>query len=279
MRKFLLTMVILFIISAIVVGIYVTYQNYKPVATINNHKITMLEYKKELNNEKKNFNLTESDLNQKINGRTYSEIFKEQVINNLIQNKLLLDEAKKENIKGKNDNDIIQKLLDKKSNYVQIPESAVREFYDKNKVLYMYANIYRIDVKSEQDAQKVYKVLQAGEDFKAVAKKYSIDTTTKNMGGLIGYVPIKQYSSVIQYDLSTLQSGQITMPIKLNSGIYEILKIDNIKTKSFNEVKDNIKSDLLNSKKQDAINSFIHDLYKSAKIKIDQTAINNISVK
>lgn len=250
-------------------GGYLVYYNSLPVANVNGEKITVYEFKKALSATDKKI---QGVKNQKINGKTFEDIYKEQLLNNMINEKLMLNKALKEGIKGKNDTDIINKLITKETSYVGVSDDEIKKYYEQHKNEYIYADIYRIDLKNEKDADNVLNMLNKGSNFSDLAKKYSIDTATKDNGGYVGNLPLSQYSATINYNL---KDNGVTK-VKLMSGIYEIVKVDNIGTKSLDDIKDSIKETLLDVKKQNALKDFTDNLRKTAKISINNSLLNNV---
>jgi peptidyl-prolyl cis-trans isomerase SurA len=69
--------------------------------------------------------------------------------------------------------------------------------------------------------------LDAGEDFAALAKEYSDDTTSANLGGDMGWFPPEAYGDRVYQTLLALQPGQISEPFQTQGGwhIMELLDI------------------------------------------------------
>ncbi len=81
-----------------------------------------------------------------------------------------------------------------------------------------------IRVQSQQDAQTVQDRLAKGEDFATIAADISLDTTSKNKGGDLGWVPRGAYPTDIENAVFALNVGDRTQPLAyLNSFyIYEL---------------------------------------------------------
>jgi len=262
--------IIIALLAVIVfVGGYLIYYNSLPVAEVNREKITVYEFKKALSETDKKI---QGVKNQKIDGKTFEEIYKEQLLNNMINEKLMLNKALKEGIKGKNDADIINKLIAKETSYVGVSDDEIKKYYEQHKNDYVYADIYRIDLKNQKDADDILNMLNEGSNFSDLAEKYSIDTATKDNGGYVGNLPLSQYSATINYNLKT---NGVT-EVKLMSGIYEIVKVDNVGTKSLDDVKDSIKEILLDVKQQNALKDFADSLRKNEKIAVNNSLLNNV---
>jgi peptidyl-prolyl cis-trans isomerase SurA len=64
----------------------------------------------------------------------------------------------------------------------------------------------------------IRKRLDAGEDFAALAKEYSDDVSTANLGGDMGWFPPKAYGDRVEQTLLALKEGQISEPFQTMSG-------------------------------------------------------------
>lgn len=131
--------------------------------------------------------------------------------------------------------------------------------------------VSHILVKDEKTAKEVKKI-NNGEDFTALAKQYSEDTSSKEQGGEIaGFAPgqtVKEFEEAAY----KLDAGQVSEPIKTSYG-YHIIKVtDKKELKPFDEVKDTIRKDLEQQRLQDATGKWkqqvINDLLKEADIKV-----------
>jgi len=69
--------------------------------------------------------------------------------------------------------------------------------------------------------------LEAGEDFAVLAKQYSDDTTSANLGGDMGWFPPESYGERVYQTITALQPGQVSEPFQTQGGwhIMELLDI------------------------------------------------------
>jgi hypothetical protein len=90
--------------------------------------------------------------------------------------------------------------------------------------------VYTLDTETRDRAQQVLNQLQKGDDFGALAKQFSDDSTTKNNGGQFGVLISnndQDLSPQTVSELFKLKTGQTSGLIDIGSGI-EILKVISI---------------------------------------------------
>jgi len=262
------------------------------VATVNGENITNAEYRKAFDQVKAQIEsspqYTKDIWNQDYEGKKFLDVVKENVLDSLIAQKLLLQEALKNNItvsdkeieeeyqrekefnKDITKEDVknyllINKLFEEYTKDVKITEEELKKYYEDNKDQFETVKASHILVSDEKIAQDIYNRLMKGEDFATLAKEYSIDTATKDQGGDLGEfargVMVPEFEQVA----FSLKKGQISKPVKTDYG-YHIIKSEGATLKSFDEVKGDIEAYLLNDKKNQVITEKYDALEKAAKI-------------
>jgi Parvulin-like peptidyl-prolyl isomerase len=157
-----------------------------------------------------------------------------------------------------------------------VTDKEVTDYYNNNKASFTTqpgANFSHILVKTEQEAKDIKAQLDKGADFAELAKKYSTDTATKDAGGALG-----QYYT---YDNTTLDkdfmagaaklnNNEVSGPIKTQFG-YHIIKATGVNKQAveqkFDDVKDQIKSQLLQSKQNDKVTKQLTQWKKDLNVK------------
>lgn len=82
-------------------------------------------------------------------------------------------------------------------------------------------------VRTQDEAQAVYNRLNAGEDFAAVAAEISLDETTKQIGGDLGwFTPEELLVPELSQAAFALQPGEISQPIGTELGYHIIQTIE-----------------------------------------------------
>ncbi|MGN4425903.1 peptidylprolyl isomerase PrsA [Bacillus cereus group sp. MYBK30-1] len=133
-------------------------------------------------------------------------------------------------------------------------------------------------VKDEATAKKVKDELAQGKSFEDLAKQYSEDTGSKEKGGDLGYFTAGKMVKEFEDAAYKLKKDEISEPVKSQFG-YHIIKVTDIKEqKPFDEVKGDIKKDLVQKKMQDG--QFMNDLMmkeiKSADVKVDDKDLKDL---
>ncbi len=80
-------------------------------------------------------------------------------------------------------------------------------------------------VQNEEMARLVLNRLRAGDDFAAVAKEFSQDTTTKEQGGDLGWFPRGRMVPEFEEAAFSLPVGEVSEPVKTQYG-YHIIKVE-----------------------------------------------------
>ncbi len=244
----------------------------KVLATIDGEKITLEEFNKELDRIPANMKML-----------VLTQSGKQSFLDRYIVKRLLLEEAKKENIEKDKDfqeraNDIreqllIESLLKKKvATNINPSDQELKDYYEKNKDKFksgQEVSTRQILVKTEKEAKEIKTKLDKGEDFAELAKQYSIDPSAKATGGEIGYHAkgslVPEYEAVA---FKMTKVGQISAPIKTQLG-YHIVQLQGIKPPSytpFDEVKDFIKQRIVQEKQNDVLEKYVSDLKTKSKI-------------
>jgi len=253
----------------------------KVLVTINNDKLTMTEFNKELDKIPMNMKMMVA-----------SESGKKAYLDRLITKRLLLAEAQKASIEKDKEFEnklaeireqlIIESLLKKKlAAGANITEEGLQKYYDTNKEKFRKdteINTRHILVKSEEEARQVKERLQAGEDFADLAKKYSIDPNAKVTGGEVGFHPkgtlLPEYEGAA---FKLTKVGQTSGVVKTQFG-YHIIRLEGIKPPAyvpFAEVKDFIKQQLMQEKQKEVLDKYIEELKKNAKITINEDLLKD----
>ena len=123
---------------------------------------------------------------------------------------------------------------------------------------------------AKNKAEKVLKKVQAGGNFKQLAKEYSEDEVSKLKGGLLGdYHPGSTIPEIAE-SMVKLNEGETSDIISSSFG-YHILKLDEIIPSvliPFKDAQSDILNILMKRETQKLFKEYVIDLEKTAKIEI-----------
>ena len=222
-----------------------------------------------------------------------------QVLNNMVMEKVLIKNYKVE------DKDVDKKFDEMKKQYgdqfdTLLKQQGIKEETIKNGVRAQLAQEKAIEktitdkelkdnykpeikashilVKDEATAKKVKEELGQGKSFEELAKQYSEDTGSKEKGGDLGFFGPGKMVKEFEEAAYKLKKDEVSEPVKSQFG-YHIIKVTDIKEqKPFDEVKGDIKKDLVQKKAQDA--AFMNDLMmkeiKKADVKVDDKDLKDL---
>jgi len=169
-----------------------------------------------------NLAVTDQELNKAIRdirkdypGKSFEEMLIKEVVSYSRWKKMLRRRLLIEKVIEK---DLLQKV-DVTEQKVEIP--VERQQTDWEEVEYM--RVRHILVPTLEQAQKILRWVKSGEDFAALARKYSIGSEAAQ-GGDMGYINKGELPKVFEDALSNLAEGSISPIIKTPSG-YHIFKV------------------------------------------------------
>lgn len=186
-----------------------------------------------------------------------------EMLNTLIDNKIIELEAKKEDITVSDDaikaeydelvesyggEDVLQETLDANgltkdsvqdnirmylltknviANSIDISDEELKQYFEENKDDYNQQEqvaASHIFLEDEATAKEVEAKLKAGEDFAELAKTYSIDTDTSEDGGDLGYISRGQMDEQFEEAAFALEKDEVSGVVQSAEG-YHIIKV------------------------------------------------------
>jgi peptidyl-prolyl cis-trans isomerase SurA len=192
----------------------------------------------------------------------------------------------------------IQKLVeDQVSSKVEVSSDEVSSFYEANKEMFNiqepqyrigqiavspnpdapFANLKNDKARNEDQASKKIELLasklEAGEDFQQVAREYSEDPRTAQLGGDLGYLPdstLDQLGADLKLALLGLEVGETTSVLRAPDG-YMILKLQGKREPGqlavdHPEVEQSIRVELENRKRQLLSASFSEQIRNDSRV-------------
>ena len=198
------------------------------------------------------------------------------VLNQIIGNKLLLLDARRnlyeaepafrDQLAKLKDNLLISYAGEKAIASANVTEAEVKEYYENNKAQFTTGetvNASHILVDSEEKAKEIFEEIASGKkSFEDAAKEYS-SCPSKESGGNLGDFGRGQMVPEFDKAVFEMEVGSITeAPVKTQFG-YHLIKLNAknpAKEMEYSEIKDEIKTGLLNEKRRKAYESKINQL-------------------
>lgn len=168
----------------------------------------------------------------------------------LVQQKLLEREAQKRGIVV-TDSEVIQALkryrltdiqenrrkvrmellLEKLANaMVEVTETEAKQYYEQNKTLFQQperVHLREITLESKENAEAIWEALRLrnGENFADLVRHFSINPATRQRGGDMGVIPVRDLHPKLQAVVRKLKVGEFSKPVEVN-GEWVILKLE-----------------------------------------------------
>jgi parvulin-like peptidyl-prolyl isomerase len=158
-------------------------------------------------------------------------------------------------------------IFKKVTNDVKVSDADIHDYYIQHPQLYAQPqsrDVRHILVKKKSLADSIYSQLKGGADFAALAKKYSEDPGSKSQGGKL---TVSKGQTVPQFDkvAFALKTKELSKPVHTQYGWHVIQALSNVKprrTTPEKQVKDSIKQQLEQQKKNESMTTWVNDLTK-----------------
>ena len=180
---------------------------------------------------------------------------------------------------------LAKKYFEKKAKKLNINEREIKKYYKKNKERYKepegvhvkHILIYipkdadkAAEKKALEKAKQIRAQILKGAKFEELAKIYSDDAGSKKKGGDLGIIKKGQTIPEFEKVIFKLKPGEISRPIRSSYG-YHIVKVEEKipeKILPFEEVKDLVKRDYLQTKQEELMTQILQKLYQEYQPKI-----------
>jgi foldase protein PrsA len=151
---------------------------------------------------------------------------------------------------------------------VKVEDKDLRAYYDKNKSQYGTPEtrlVRHVLVKKKDLADQLYNQLREdGANWAGIAKRYSTDPGSKNKGGR--YTATKgQVVPEFEKAVWSMKTNEVSRPVKTQYGYHIIQALEPIKkgtTTPFPQVKEAIRQQLIQDKKNKEMESWVEDMRK-----------------
>src|SRR5918998_716656 len=162
---------------------------------------------------------------------------------------------------------IQEQIYNKVTADVKVTDKEMRTHYDKNTSQYgtpETRSVRHVLVEQKPLADRLYNELKGGGNWNAIAKKYSEDPASKNKGGRYTATKGQVVPEFEQVAFSIGNNG-ISKPVKTQYGWHVIQALGPVKkSKStpYNQVKEAIRQQLLQEKRNKAMETWVADMRK-----------------
>jgi parvulin-like peptidyl-prolyl isomerase len=168
---------------------------------------------------------------------------------------------------------VSEKIFAQVTRDVKVTDAEIEKYYNENKEQYSQPesrDVRHILVKAKAKADDLKAQLDGGADFAALAKQHSTDTGSKQNGGKL---TISRGQTVAPFDKTAfaLKKGDISPPVKTEFGYHIIQALSEVKpakTTPLKDVKESIRQQLLQTKKNEAMTKWVDDLKKDYEDKV-----------
>jgi parvulin-like peptidyl-prolyl isomerase len=153
-------------------------------------------------------------------------------------------------------------------NKVKVSDADIKAYYDSHKAQYMQPEsreVQHILVKKKALADEIYAKLKNGADFGELAKKYTLDTASKDDGGKMTAYKGKTVAPFDKFVFAA-KVGELSKPIKTQFGWHVIEVLSDTKPAApqpLAEAKDTISGTLLQQRQKQALQNWVKDAESS----------------
>jgi foldase protein PrsA len=154
---------------------------------------------------------------------------------------------------------------------IEVSEAEVEEYFRENQDDFNIPeeiDVRHILVETEKEAEEVLALLRAGEDFAELAKEHSQDPGSADKGGALGFNGRGSFVKEFEDAAFALPVGEYSEPVKTEHGyhIIEVLERKEAKEVEFADVKEQVKEALIEEKVRERLQEEYNQLYDAAKI-------------
>ncbi|MBK5260459.1 MAG: peptidyl-prolyl cis-trans isomerase [Thermoanaerobaculia bacterium] len=164
---------------------------------------------------------------------------------------------------------------------VKVEDQEVRDAYEQQKDKLLKSErrrVAHIAVATENEAKELKARIEKGEEFADLLTK-SLDIPSIKSGGDLGWIE-KEKVAEVYAPLFTLPLGGVGAPIQSEKAwhVVRVSEIEPPRPLTFDEVKDKLRSNLLDKKKHDAREFWIAKLRKASEIKVLDEGVKSFVV-
>jgi peptidyl-prolyl cis-trans isomerase C len=209
---------------------------------------------------------------------------RKKFLEDLINHELLLQEAKNrgfdrdraflERVERFKERSLLERLrIEEVDAQVRVTMEEMKAYYAANPANFTASGEFRashILVKTQEEAFDLKKRLVQGEDFAALARKVSLDLSTRYKGGDLGFIKKGLMMPQFEKVLLALKVGETSLPVATPFGNHIIKLVEHTPGAplSFEEAKEQVREELLYEKRRKRYDEFVGLLRAKAKLRV-----------
>lgn len=159
----------------------------------------------------------------------------------------------------------INKLIDKLTENVTVSDDEIKSYYDNHKSEFISVKASHILLDSKEEAEKMLERVKAGENFAELAKQNSKDPSAKENSGDLGYFRQGDMVEPFEKAAFSLKPGEISDIVQTDFG-FHIIKVEDNKLDKFEDIKEQLKGNLLSGKKNTEYEKLMEEMRQNANI-------------
>lgn len=160
---------------------------------------------------------------------------------------------------------ILNSLKENMTKGTDITKEEVEAYYSAHMDMFFRVKASHILLETENEAIEVLAMVNAGKDFNELAKEFSIDPSVKENNGDLGYFRHGAMVEPFEEAAFALKPGEVSDIVKSQYG-YHIIKVEDKKVDKLEDVIDELKTSMLMAKKNSDFSATFEKMYNEAKV-------------
>lgn len=164
---------------------------------------------------------------------------------------------------------------------IAVTDEEAKEYFRQNPDEFNIlerVRLWQILLPDEPAAEVILEKLAAGENFRELASKHSIEKRSKRLSGMVGIMRKQDLVPELADVAFSLLPGDFSDAIKTEHG-YHIIMIDgtfSAKTYQFDEIQGKVRKAVLRGRQEKKFGGYITDLFADAVIEINDEALHDL---
>ena len=235
----------------------------------------VMDYALMLNDAKKKFRASGREVDQAIEqimqaNKVPSKSALESALKNMGQTLSGFKKMIKEEI-------IVSKMVNRIKGEVTVTPNDLREVKASHILILSRGSDVKSDFEARAKAEEILERIKKGENFAALALKYSEDPGSAKMGGELGYFPTGKMAPEFENAAFSLKPNEVSDVIKTSYG-YHVIKVEDTRLRKVKEKGKDINEQILAEKQDLAYRRWIFGLRQKANIEINDPIIKAYSM-